>query len=81
MYPGNFSPYLEKRTYQFFTIICWKEKNSGLYNIKSYVCFDAIISSPYVDSQKVEEINLSPESSVVGQGQKVDISNWQCMFC
>lgn len=26
-------------------------------------------------------MNLSPDSNIVGQGQAVDSSKWQCMFC
>ncbi|CAG9537597.1 unnamed protein product [Cercopithifilaria johnstoni] len=36
-----------------------------------------VSSGPYVDSQKGEEMNLSPGSNVVGQGQAVGSSNWQ----
>ncbi|KAL3998873.1 Myb-like DNA-binding domain family protein [Acanthocheilonema viteae] len=36
-----------------------------------------VSSGPYADNRKSEEMNLSSDSNVVGQGQAVDGSNWQ----
>lgn len=44
--------------------------------------FMPLFSRPYVDNHRNEEMS-SPHShsDVVGQGQAVDSSNWQCTFC
>uniref|UniRef100_A0A0R3S5V9 SANT domain-containing protein n=1 Tax=Elaeophora elaphi TaxID=1147741 RepID=A0A0R3S5V9_9BILA len=36
-----------------------------------------VSSGPYVTNHRGEEMNLSPDSDVVGQGQAVDSSDWQ----